>query len=77
MFLQLLEFSRNFAVDKLRATVMDFFIAGTETTGGTLAWATLYMILHPETQTKVQKELDSVLEGKNAMIEDMKRYPSN
>ena len=53
---------------------MDFFIAGTETTGGTLAWATLYMILHPETQTKVQQELDSILEGKDAMIEDMKRY---
>ena len=53
--------------------VMDFFLAGSETTGGTLSWATLFMILHPEIQRKVQEELDTVLEGKEVVLEDMKK----
>ena len=60
-------------VPKLRATVMDLFIAGNDTTAATLSWATLLMILHPEIQRKVQTELDSVLEGKEASLNDMKR----
>lgn len=63
----------NIQVPKLRSMVMDFFIAGSETTGGTLSWATLFMILHPNIQRKVQKELDTVLEGKEAVLEDMKK----
>ncbi|XP_019625214.1 PREDICTED: cytochrome P450 2U1-like [Branchiostoma belcheri] len=41
--------------------VMDLFLAGTETTSTTLRWALLYMILHPDVQETVQREIDSVI----------------
>lgn len=53
---------------------MDLFFAGNDTTGATLSWATLYMILHPDVQEKVQQELDTVLHGKEAVLDDIKRY---
>ena len=62
-----------FAVPKLRASVMDIFTAGNDTTGGTLSWATVFMILHPEIQRKVQIELDFVLGDKEVSLGDMKR----
>ena len=40
---------------------MDLFAAGSETTATTLAWAVLYMVLHPEAQVKVQDEIDQVV----------------
>ncbi|XP_066283597.1 cytochrome P450 2U1-like [Branchiostoma lanceolatum] len=44
--------------------VMDLFLAGTETTSTTLRWALLYMILHPDIQDRVRREIDSVI-GQN------------
>ncbi|MEE6520796.1 hypothetical protein FKM82_018734 [Ascaphus truei] len=56
--------------------VIDFFIAGTETTATTLLWALLYMVAYPDIQEKVQKELDSVLVGSQLVYyEDRKRLP--
>ncbi len=40
--------------------LLDFFIAGSETTSTTLNWAMLYMILNPDIQERVQEELDRV-----------------
>ncbi len=40
--------------------LMDFFVAGGETTSTTLNWGMLYMILNPDIQAKVQAELDEV-----------------
>jgi cytochrome P450 len=40
---------------------MDLFAAGSETTATTLAWAVLFMILHPDSQRKVQHEIDQVI----------------
>ena len=60
--------------DKLRATVMDLFTAGNDTTASTLSWATLFMILNPGVQRKVQKEIDDILQGSEPTLEDMKRY---
>lgn len=42
-------------------TAMDLFAAGSETTATTLAWAVLFMILHPDAQKKVHDEIDSVI----------------
>ncbi len=42
-------------------TAMDLFAAGSETTATTLAWAVLFMILHPDSQRKVQQEIDQVI----------------
>ncbi|XP_069071502.1 cytochrome P450 2J4-like [Pleurodeles waltl] len=54
----------------------DLFLGGTETTTTTLRWALLYMVIHPEIQEYVQKELDAVL-GASQIIhyEDRKRLP--
>ncbi len=44
----------------LMNTLLDFFIAGGETSATTLNWALYYMVLHPDVQEKVQIELDQV-----------------
>jgi len=38
----------------------DLFLAGTETTGTTLYWGLLYLILHPEIQAKCRLEMSQV-----------------
>jgi len=37
------------------------FMAGTETTATTLRWGLLFMLMHPDIQRKVQKEIDDVI----------------
>ncbi|KAM7023457.1 cytochrome P450 2D17-like isoform 2-T2 [Passerculus sandwichensis] len=51
----------GFQYNNLRLVVADLFIAGSETTSTTLRWALLYMLLHPEIQSKVQAEIDRVI----------------
>ncbi len=46
----------------LLGVLMDFFIAGSETTSTTLNWAMLHMLMNPDIQKKVQEELDQVTE---------------
>ncbi|NWV13741.1 CP2J6 protein, partial [Ptilonorhynchus violaceus] len=71
-------------------TIFDLLIAGTETTATTLYWALLYMMIYPDIQEKVQKELDAVvgcshlfcyedrkkLPYTNAVIHEIQRYSS-
>ncbi len=45
----------------LKNVLTDIFIAGSETTSTTLAWAILFLLRNPEVQTRVQEELDSVV----------------
>ncbi|KFU84236.1 Cytochrome P450 2J2, partial [Chaetura pelagica] len=47
--------------ENLMQSIFYLFLAGTETTATTLCWALLYMVLYPDIQEKVQKELDAVL----------------
>ncbi|NXS54352.1 CP2J6 protein, partial [Brachypteracias leptosomus] len=62
--------------ENLIQTILDLFLAGTETTATTLRWALLYMVVYPDVQEKVQKELDAVL-GSSCLIcyEDRKKLP--
>ncbi|NXU51175.1 CP2J2 protein, partial [Turnix velox] len=62
--------------ENLIQTIFDLFLAGTETTATTLRWALLYMVIYPDIQEKVQKELDTVL-GFSHLIcyEDRKKLP--
>ncbi|NXL72799.1 CP2J2 protein, partial [Leptocoma aspasia] len=56
--------------------VGDLFIAGTETTTTTLLWGLLYMVMHPDIQEKVQKELDAVMGCSHVFCyEDRKKLP--
>ncbi|XP_035191070.1 cytochrome P450 2C25-like [Oxyura jamaicensis] len=62
--------------ENLIQAVFDLFLAGTETTATTLRWALLYMVVYPDVQEKVQKELDAVLGSSNLpCYMDRKRLP--
>jgi cytochrome P450 len=37
------------------------FVTGSETLGGALSYALLFMALHPEVQKQVHREIDSVI----------------
>jgi len=53
----------NFNVEDLGMILMDFFLAGTETSSTTLKWIVLYLTLHQEVQDKCRQEIYSVLCG--------------
>ena len=38
-------------------------------------WAFLFLLHHPEVQSKVQAEIDSVVEGRNVLLEDKASLP--
>ncbi|KAJ1173566.1 hypothetical protein NDU88_005397 [Pleurodeles waltl] len=77
-----------FNENNLLLTVGDLFTAGTETTSTTLRFGLLYMILYPDIQRRVQKEIDQVIgrERKptmddrakmpytNAVVHEIQRY---
>lgn len=46
---------------QLIAILSSLWMAGQETTTTTLAWALVFVILYPETQRKIQEELDRVV----------------
>ncbi len=54
------------SLNNLVGVINDLFVAGSETTATTLRWGLLYMMLHPEVQTRVQQEIDAVV-GRNRM----------
>ncbi|XP_015687185.2 LOW QUALITY PROTEIN: cytochrome P450 2D20-like [Protobothrops mucrosquamatus] len=56
--------------------IFDLFMGGTETSGTTFNWALLYMVLYPDIQAKVQKEIDTLLPpGQSICYEDCKKLP--
>jgi len=62
-------FHGQLGLDNLKVSILDLFMAGSETTSTTLTWATLYMIRYPKVQERVQAELD--------MVVGVNRTPSN
>ncbi|NXP46004.1 CP2DH protein, partial [Heliornis fulica] len=78
----------GFNYNNLRLVTADLFAAGSETTSTTLRWAFLYMVLHPEIQSKVQAEINKVIGRErsptmkdqvnmpytNAVIHEVQRY---
>jgi cytochrome P450 len=52
--------------------LVTLFVAGHETTSNALTWAFYLLATHPEIQTKLQGELDAVLNGKTAKFSDLK-----
>ena len=67
---------RGFDKINLLTNVLDLFTAGSETTATSLTWAILLMVLYPDMQTKMQKELDEVMgEDQIPSYEDRSRLP--
>lgn len=62
--------------ENLTNNLMDFFMAGSETTSTTLTWAMLYMVRYPQVQRKVQEELDTVVgRNRNPTLQDRPSLP--
>ncbi|XP_037702170.1 cytochrome P450 2D17-like isoform X2 [Choloepus didactylus] len=60
----------------LRLVVADLFTAGMVTTSITLSWALLLMILHPDVQRRVHREIDEVIgQGRRPEMADQGRMP--
>eukprot|EP00933_Yihiella_yeosuensis_P022296 TRINITY_DN17543_c0_g1_i1.p1 TRINITY_DN17543_c0_g1~~TRINITY_DN17543_c0_g1_i1.p1 ORF type:complete len:539 (+),score=111.03 TRINITY_DN17543_c0_g1_i1:59-1675(+) len=51
----------------------EFITAGTDTTSATMHWMTYLLAAHPEVQKKAHEELDRVLGGKPATLEDQSK----
>ena len=69
------QFCHNFSDDQLVASVRDIFAGGTETTYTTLRWALLFLIHHPNWQTKLRKEIDDVIGQDQPMMEHKDQMP--
>jgi len=66
----------TFSHFQLRASCLDMWIAGTETTSATLSWIIAYMVLNRDVQGKVHEELDRVIgRGEKVLIRDRAQLP--
>ncbi|WP_246150714.1 cytochrome P450 [Streptomyces qinzhouensis] len=69
------DYGRALTLDQLRDQVFNVFIAGTDTTASTLAWALHLVTTHPQVQQQLQTEADAVLSGRPARYDDIPQLP--
>lgn len=60
---------------ELRDEVATIFGAGHETTSHTLAWTLYLLAQHPQVMTKLQAEVDTVLDGHSPAVAALKQLP--
>jgi cytochrome P450 len=61
--------------EQLRDEATTLVIAGSETTGNTIAWACCLLAQHPRIQERLQQEVDLVLAGADPDYETLSRLP--
>jgi cytochrome P450 len=61
--------------EQLRDEATTLVIAGSETTGNTIAWACYLLARHPRIQERLQEEVDLVLAGADPDYETLSRLP--
>ena len=59
--------------EQLRDEVMTLFLAGHETTANALTWTWYLLSQHPEIEARMHAEVDSVLDGRLATVDDVAR----
>ncbi|XP_072106386.1 cytochrome P450 2J2-like [Mobula birostris] len=66
----------SFLENKMITSLLGLFAAGTETTSTTLSWGLLFMVLHPDVQSRVHEEIDRVIgKGRRPRLEDREEMP--
>ena len=60
---------------ELRDQIVTFIVAGHETVASSLTWTWWLLGSHQDVQTKLQKEVDEVLQGKNPEVKDVANLP--
>ena len=58
-------------LDAARNEAIVMFMAGHETTANSLAWAWYLLDKHPQAMAQIQKEVDSVLNGRSPTLQDV------
>ena len=69
------ETGTGMTTQQLRDEATTLVIAGSETTGNTIAWASYLLTQHPEIQDRVQREVDDVLAGSDPGYEALANLP--
>jgi cytochrome P450 len=67
------EDGRPMSMQQVRDEIMTLFLAGHETVAHALTWTWYLLAQHPEVLAKVQQEVDTVLAGRPATIDDLPR----
>jgi len=67
--------SSDFNVEDLGTIMMDFFLAGTETSSTTLKWIVLYLTIHQDVQQRCRQEILSVLGGSRCKVSQLPSLP--
>ncbi|MEM8559224.1 MAG: cytochrome P450 [Bacteroidota bacterium] len=62
---------------QIRDELNTFLFAGFDTTAGALSAAWLLLAQHPDVRTRVESELDAVLEGRAPTLADLRALPYN
>jgi cytochrome P450 len=60
---------------EVRDEVITIFMAGHETTAVTMTWVWYLLSQHPQEEAKLHEELDTVLSGRTATVEDLPNLP--
>ncbi|UQA57274.1 cytochrome P450 [Polyangium aurulentum] len=58
---------------QIRDEITTMMLAGTETSASTIGWVCHLLAEHPDVQERLQREVDTVLDGRAAGVEDLSR----
>ncbi|XP_077396350.1 cytochrome P450 2H2-like [Festucalex cinctus] len=67
--------STEFHYDNLVSTVLNLYLAGTETTSSTIRFALSVLVKYPKVQESIQQEVDGVIGRRSPTMEDRKSLP--